>query len=163
MRRIAVAVFGLVVGLATFPAPVLAVSITNEVFDPPSPASLDFGEIVDFTFDYEVDENSRIFGRPFEGGVPRIDYAAHPSPLYSIGMGSGSGFFTILDFGQGIAHVDQIRFQVVADDDSSVLHEEFVDVDYTFGSAAAVPEPASVVLLLTGLAGIAEHRRRRRR
>jgi hypothetical protein len=161
MRRTAVALL-VVVCIAVLPASALAVSITNVVFDPPSPANLDFGENVDFTFDYQVDEDSRIFGRPLTGGAPSFAWAAHPSPLYSMGSGSGSGFFTIQDAGQGIAHVDQVRFRVVADDDDALLYETFVDVDYTFGSAV-IPEPASVVLLLTGLAGLAGYRRRRGR
>jgi hypothetical protein len=150
-----------VVGIAVLPASALAVSITNVVFDPLSPANLDFGEIVDFTFDYQVDEESRIFGRPLTGGSPTFAWAAHPSPAYT-GSGSGTGFFTIQDAGQGMSHVDQIRFRVVATDDDAVLHETFVDVDYTFGSAV-IPEPASVVLLLSGLTGIAGYRRKWRR
>jgi hypothetical protein len=78
MRRAAVVVLALVVALVVCPAPATAVSITNVVFTPPSPAHLDFGSfdgltlvggIVNFTFDYQ------------------------------------------LDVGQGIAHVDQVRFR----------------------------------------------------
>ena len=108
----------------------------------------------------DLDEQSLIFGRPFEGGALRLDYAAHPSPFYPAGTGSGSGYFTILDTGQGIAHVDQVRFQIVASDDLSVLLEQFVSVDYTFGSTS-VPEPATLGLVLTGLLGVATWRRRR--
>jgi len=157
MRRTAVALL-VVVCIAVLPASALAVSITNVVFDPPSPANLDFGEIVDFTFDYQVDEESRIFGRPLTGGAPSFAWAGHPSPAYT-GSGSGTGFFTIQDVGQGIAHVDQVRFRVVATDDDALLYETFVDVDYTLGSAV-IPEPASVVLLLTGLAVLTGYRRR---
>jgi hypothetical protein len=160
MKGIAKLALGFLLTALFVPAQALAVSITNIDFVPPSPAHLDFGEFVTFTFDYEVDEESLIFGRPFEDGALRPDYGAHPSPFYPAGMGSSSGFFTILDFGQGIAHVDQVRFQVVAPD-FSLLHELFVPVDYTFGSAST-PEPTTLLLLFGGLLGTVERRRRRR-
>jgi hypothetical protein len=160
MKGIAGFTFGLVLTTVFFAAPASAVSITNIDFIPTSPANLDFGEDVFFTFDYELDEESHIFGRPFEGGALRLDYAAHPSPFYAAGTGSGTGFFTILDLGQGIAHVDQVRFQIFATDDFALLHEQFVSVDYTFGRAST-PEPAALLMLCTGLLGIAECRRRR--
>jgi hypothetical protein len=74
-------------------------------------------------------------------------------------MGSSSGFFAIVDIGQGIAFDDFVRFQILASD-FSLVQEQFVSVDYTFGSTS-VPEPATFVLLITGLLGIAGECRRR--
>lgn len=86
-----------------------------------------------------------------------------PSNLKARGgtSASGSGFFTILDLGQTTAHVDQVRFQILtADGFSTVLLEQFVDVDYIFGRAA-VFEPATLALLLASLAGFAALKRRK--
>jgi hypothetical protein len=151
-------VLAAIVTLALAP-PATSNTISNVDFDPDSPATLPFGEFVDFTFDFDVSEDARIFGRPLFEGVLRPDYLAHPSPLYS-GMGSGSGFFTIGDTGLPVAYVDEIRFQIFNADQSMLLHEIFVPVDFTFG---AVPEPASVSLLATGLLAAAGVRRLRRR
>ena len=141
-------------------APAAGDTITNIDFDPDSPAVLPFGEHVDFTFDYDVSEDVRVFGRPFFEGELAFAYAAHGSPLYSMGQGSGGGYFTIGDGGQGVGYVDQVRFRITSADQSVILDEFFVSVDYTFGD---VPEPASLALLGTGLLGLAGVRRRRRR
>lgn len=97
---------------------------------PESPASLSTGERVEFDFKYKTTEASgvRIFGRPFTGGSPSPGYGAHPSPIHPTGEGTASGFFTL----NGPGAVDQIRFQMWNADQSTLLYQYFVDVDYTF-------------------------------
>lgn len=107
-------------------------SITNIGLSPPSPAWLDFNEHVDITFDYSTNEASgvRIFVRPYTGGSLTPNYAAHGSPLYPYPGGSGSGWFTITS---GAVTVDQLRFQMLNADQSVLLLDFFIDVDYHFG------------------------------
>lgn len=111
-------------------------SITNIILSPPSPASLAFGENVVITFDYEINRGDAvlIFVRPFTGGSPTPNYAAHPSPTYAgNSSGSGSGYFTILS---GAVTVDQLRFEIVNYNvkQTPVFLEFFIDVDYQFNS-----------------------------
>lgn len=99
--------------------------------NPTSPSMLFVGENVEFTFNYNTSEASgvRIFGRPFTGGSPTPNYAAHPSPIHPTGEGTFNGYFTIKD---NPNHVDQIRFQMWDADQNNLLYEFFVDVDYEF-------------------------------
>ena len=98
---------------------------------PDSPSTLFVGERVEFTFNYITSEAAgvRIFGRPMTDGSPTPGYAAHGSPLHATGEGSSNGYFTIQENSQ---HVDQIRFQMWDADQSNLLYEFFVDVDYQY-------------------------------
>ena len=108
-------------------------NISNIQLSPISPASLTFNQYVNITFDYttEVAGGVRIFARPFSGGSLTPNYAAHPSPLYPVGSGSGTGNFTIKS---GDAMVDQIRFQMYNADQSVMLLEFFIPIEYHFVS-----------------------------
>ena len=123
--------------------------ITNIQMTPPSPASLALSEHVDITFDYITNEADgvRIFARPFTGGALTPGYGGHSSPIYPVGSGSGTGFFTIHYVG---STVDEIRFQVMNADMSALLLEVFIPVDYQFTDYAITniqltpPSPASL-------------------
>ncbi len=112
-------------------------SISRIRLSPASPAALGFGDDVSVTFDYVAGEPVRIFARPLTGNSLSPNYAAHGSPLYPAGNGSGSGSFTITS---GNVTVDGVRLQMVNADQSRVLVEEVVRVDYRFG-----PPPPDLV------------------
>ncbi len=108
-------------------------SISNIQLSPSSPASLALNQRVNITFDYVTDEvdGVRIFVRPFSNGSLTPHYGAHGSGLYPLGSGSGTGFFTIRS---GDATVDQLRFQMLNADQSQLLLEFFIPVEYHFSS-----------------------------
>ena len=107
------------------------ISITNINAASPSPASLAYNQNVDINFNYSSAEAGgiRIFPRPITNGETTPNYAASGSPLYPSGNGSGSGYFTITS---GETTVDQIRFQVYNADQSALLVEFSIPVQYAF-------------------------------
>jgi hypothetical protein len=109
--------------------------IANIQLSPSSPASLALNQNVNIKFDYvtSVSGGVRIFVRPFTAGALTPNYAAHGSPLYTTGSGSGTGFFTIT---AGDAVVDQLRFQVYNANQTQLIMEFFVPVNYRFSSHA---------------------------
>ena len=109
--------------------------ISNIQLSPASPACLTFGQKVTITFNYSASETggTLIFVRPFSSGSLTPDYAAHPSPYYPAGTGTGSGDFTIMS---GDVIVDQLRFQLKNSDQSKILLEFFIPVEYHFSSHA---------------------------
>jgi len=93
-------------------------------------ATFAHGQKVIVDFDYEVDElgGARIFVRPFTDGSLSPGYSASGSPLF-MGTGSDEGNFTITT---GEVHVDEIRIRVTNADQSTILREMWVPVDYYF-------------------------------
>ena len=112
-------------------------SITNIVLSPPSPATLLPEGDIDITFDYATTEPGgvRIWARPFTHGSLTPDYFAHSSPLYPAGYGSGTGWFTIP---YGNVAVDQIRFQMYDSNETVLLRELFIPVQYRFCDGTCV-------------------------
>ncbi|NOQ95458.1 MAG: hypothetical protein GQ555_02445 [Desulfobacterales bacterium] len=115
-------------------------SLTSIRLNTASPASLTFNQDVEVAFDYETDVAGgvRIFARPFTNGSLTPNYAAHGSIIHPVGSGSGTGCFTITT---GDTTVDQIRFEVLNADQSQLLFEFFVPVEYRFPIAfVGLPE-----------------------
>jgi hypothetical protein len=110
-------------------------AITNIVMTPVTPAPRQLGENLNLTFDYSTNEAGgvRIFARPFTHGTLSPGYSASASPLYSSGSSSGTGFFTILS---GDVLVDSVRFQMLNSDQSQLLLEFFIPVQYHFAAHA---------------------------
>lgn len=105
--------------------------VTNIKLTPDSPNILLTNQDVTFTFNYISNQPGgvRIWARPFSGGALTPNYAAHPSPLYPTGSGSGDGFFTIT---VGDVVVDQIRFQIYDGTGTTLLFEAFLPVHFLF-------------------------------
>ncbi|MHC4888469.1 MAG: right-handed parallel beta-helix repeat-containing protein, partial [Planctomycetota bacterium] len=87
-----------------------------------------------------------IWARPMTNGSTSPNYSAHSSPLYSPGNGSGTGDFTIT---AGDVVVDQIRFQMYNMEETVLLLEIFVPVEYHFGNSITnidltPPSPATL-------------------
>ncbi|MDZ7342776.1 MAG: T9SS type A sorting domain-containing protein [candidate division KSB1 bacterium] len=100
---------------------------------PPSPVTLQLGEQLHVTFDYFTTNAAgvRIFVRPITNGAPSPGYGAHGSPVYPSGNGNGSGWFTI---NAGFVTVDHVRIQMYNADQSQLILECFVPVEYTFST-----------------------------
>ena len=109
--------------------------IYNIQLSPKPVAALQFNQNVNITFDYRTSQAGgvRIFARPMTGAALSANYAAHGSPLYSLGSGSGSGFFTITS---GATTVDAVRFQVFDANQTTLLQEFFVPVKYVYSGHA---------------------------
>jgi hypothetical protein len=119
--------------------------IENVQMCPPSPARLEHDNRVNIQYGIYNDEGQpvRIFVRPFTQGAPSPAYAASGSPSYVVGSGLADDYFTITS---GDVVVDQLRFQVTTDDQSTVLAEYFIPVQYTFGNpTVSVKDPLNIV------------------
>jgi hypothetical protein len=107
----------------------------NEIYDiamfPSSPAELLDGERVNIRFTYTTEEPDgvRIFVFPYTKGRLTPNAGVSPSPLYPVGKGEGTGFFTITS---SDIVVDQVKFQMTNSDQSKVLLEFFIDVRFLF-------------------------------
>lgn len=126
-------------------------SVSDIQFSPASPSALSFSQNVDITFNYSTSEAGgiRIFVRPMTNGQLTPDYGAEGSPVYPVGSGSGSAYFTVT---AGETTVDQVRFQVYNADQSALLTEFFLPADFHFSASGtsitdiktSVPSPASL-------------------
>ncbi|MFA4966492.1 MAG: hypothetical protein WC709_12785 [Thermoleophilia bacterium] len=139
LRRLPIAfVFLALLLLASVPAVASAASapdlVTQISLAPRTPNVMPINTDVDITFDYTTTEAGgvRIFARPFTGGALTPNYAAHGSPLYPVGSGSSSGFFTITS---GNVTVDHIRFEMWNASQTTRLYVAFIPVSYKFRSA----------------------------
>ena len=101
-------------------------------FNPGSPANLSPGDRINFSFVYTTSEASgvQIFIRPFSKGALAPDYSATGSPIYSQGRGEGTGYFTV---GKAGITVDEVRIQMYSSDQSRLLHESYIPVQFIFG------------------------------
>ena len=107
--------------------------LQNLVTCPPSPARLPNGQRVNayYFVDNQTRANARSFFRPFTEGELSPGYGASGSPSYAVGVSPADDYFT---FNSGDVHVDQIRFKVTNNDQTTDLAEFFHTVDYTFGA-----------------------------
>ncbi|HOT98637.1 MAG TPA: T9SS type A sorting domain-containing protein [bacterium] len=110
-------------------------AIENVHITPDTPSSLLFGQDVNITFDYTTSQPGgvRIFARPMTNGATTPGYGAHGSPLYPVGSGTGSGYFTI---NSGNALVDHLRLQMYNNDQSQLLIEYFIPVEFHYAAHA---------------------------
>jgi len=98
---------------------------------PTSPAELLDGERVTIRFTYITEEQRgvRIYAIPFTKGQMTPGASVSESPLYPVGKGEGSAYFTI---NSKDVLVDQVQLLMTNADQSKVLLELFVDVQYLF-------------------------------
>ena len=118
---------------AHFTYPVITHNISNVVFNPQWPATLNYGEWVKIMFDYLNNDKTAvyIFARPFSNGSLAPGYLSGGTVFYNPWQRRGESDFTIsLQPGQVI--IDQIRFQIMNVIQSKILYETFIPVSYTF-------------------------------
>jgi hypothetical protein len=112
---------------------IIPTKISNVVFSPPWPVTLNYGEQVTFKFDYYIEERFPVIitPRPISNGTITPGYLASGSNQYELYMGTGEGSFTITSQ-SGQVVVDQIRFEVANVYQSVILYEFFIPVSYTY-------------------------------
>lgn len=105
--------------------------IFNITYSHAAPSCLDLTEQLGIDFDYQSNQSVRITARPYTDGSPTPGYSASGTTLLP-SSGSASQWFT---FNSGTPHVDQVRFRMTNDDQSVVLLEFFVPVDYDWAAS----------------------------
>jgi len=105
---------------------VLSHDITNIVFNPTSPASLDWDEDVYITFDYQTEETNgiRISVSAEASNNPSADIATSGSALLTGVTGSGDTYFTVRS---GDAVIDYVKLTMYNESFSTVLFEKVIE------------------------------------
>ncbi len=111
--------------------------VTHIEFSPDTPNVFKYGQNVNLTFDYNTTQlgGVRIFARPFSGANLSPNYAAHPSGIYPIGSGTGTGYFSLT---AGPLVVDKVRIQMWDANQTTLLFEAFLPV-YLFWAGSGPP------------------------
>jgi hypothetical protein len=114
--------------------------VTHIEFNPDTPNIFKYGQNVNLTFNYTTNNAAgvRIWARPFSGPGPSPSYAAHGSPIYLSGSGSGTGSFNLT---AGPMVVDKVRIQMWTPDQSALLYEAFLPVHLLWAGAGPPPGP----------------------
>jgi hypothetical protein len=114
--------------------------VTNIEFSPDTPNIFKYSDNVNLTFNYNTNQPGgvRIFARPFSGAHLSPNYAAHPSPVYATGSGSGSGYFRLT---AGPTVVDKVRIQMWDANQTTLLFEAFLPVHLFWAGAGPPPGP----------------------
>lgn len=105
--------------------------VSQITLSPATPNILKFGDNVNISFSYNTTQAGgvRIFPRPMTGNALTPNYAASGSPLYPVGSGNGTAYFTITS---GPVTVDKIRFRIYNADQSVLLYNITIPVHYKF-------------------------------
>jgi hypothetical protein len=124
--------------------------VTNVVFSPASPATIALNSRVNITFSYTQNTTTgvRIYSEPLYNGATIAGAGTNPSPLYTTASGTGTGFFQI----SNPATVNQVRFRIYASNNTTLLYEKTVAVNYTIVSynlSNIVFSPASPATIAT--------------
>ncbi len=124
--------------------------VTVTSLNPTSPSVLLAGTPVQVSFDYVVEQNSRIVAIPYTQGFPTPEDSIHTDTLPGNGSGSGTCTFTILG---GIANVDALHLEIrSATEPESLLFSTIVPVSYAFNVKGSVYglsfDPASAGLMM---------------
>ena len=119
-----------VAGLGVTPY-AMAHEISDVVVTPKPPAELLDGEPVTVRFRYVTEEERgvRIFAIPYTKGEITRGADVYQSPLYQVGEGEGSASFTVNSMD---IMVDQVQLQMTTADESKVLLEFFLDLEFFF-------------------------------
>ena len=105
--------------------------VRRVVLNPASANILEAGvdQFIDYRYTTTELGGVRIFARPLTGGLPTPDYTSHPSPLYPVGTGRASGWFTV---NPGPSTVDEVLVQMWNADETTLLFEAKLPVVYQF-------------------------------
>lgn len=119
-------------------------TLSNISFSPSSPASLDWGEWVTLTFDYQTGEPDgvRFDCYPLSSQNWTLDAGTSGSALYPMGTGQGEQAFTLLS-GEDV--VDCVIVRILDDTGSEILFETTIEgLAFSFpkqaGGAGAFPQ-----------------------
>lgn len=105
--------------------------VTLLTLSPISPATLNFGDKVTITYDYEVVDPAgvRIWVQPYTNGSISPKYSYTSSPLFK---DSGTKTVTISITSGDITVVDQLKITIANADGSEDISTRYETVNYTF-------------------------------
>jgi hypothetical protein len=114
--------------------------VTDIEFSPDTPNIFKYADNINLTFNYNTNQAGgvRIWARPFSGANLSPGYAAHGSPIYPVGSGSGTGSFRLTT---GPLVVDKVRIQMWDANQTVLLYEAFLPVHLLWAGSGPPPGP----------------------